>query len=113
MGIDAETVIDGGGELRGGDRRLGGIGGAPVGTAEDLPAADAAAGEQDAVALGPMLAPGVAAGDARRAAELRGHDNPSRLGWQACSFEVVPPDRRPNCYAPNNQSPSAAVGGIA
>src|ERR1700722_9530249 len=66
VGVDAEAVVDGGREVGGGAGVGGGEGGVAVGSAVDLAAADAAAGEQHAIAFRPVFPAVVALGDLRR-----------------------------------------------
>src|SRR5262245_13875131 len=66
---DADGVVDGGGEVGGGDGAVVGSFGAAVGFADDASAADAAARHQGAVAVLPVIAAGLVI-DARRPAEL-------------------------------------------
>jgi len=68
-GIDAEEMEHGGGEVIGSDEVFGGIGGVLIGGAEGEPAFHPAAGEQDGVAIGPVIAADVAV-DAWGAAEF-------------------------------------------
>src|SRR5262245_46888740 len=55
-GVVAEEAEDGGVEVGGGDGVFGGVGADFVGGADELAAGDAAAGEDDGVALGPVVA---------------------------------------------------------
>ena len=72
--VDAQRVVDGGGQVFGADRRGGGEGGVAVGRAVHLPAADPAAGQHDRVARRPVVAAGIPV-DLRRPAELaQAHD---------------------------------------
>src|SRR5262245_53834856 len=54
--VDAEAVIDGRGDIGGADGVGRGISRGPIGGAIDVAAAHAAAGEQDRVAEGPVIA---------------------------------------------------------
>src|SRR4249919_3925352 len=56
--IVAEEAEDGGVEVGGGEGAFGGVGADFVGGTDDLAAADAAAGEDDGVALRPVVAAG-------------------------------------------------------
>lgn len=68
-GIDAEEMEHGGGEVIGSDEVFGGIGGVLIGGAEGESAFHPAAGEEDGVAVGPVIAADVSV-DARGAAEF-------------------------------------------
>src|SRR5207237_734218 len=71
--IDAQAVVEGSGEVAGGDRVGGGVGAVRRAGAEDLPAADAAAREQRAEDVRPVVPPAVGV-ELRRATELAHHD---------------------------------------
>src|SRR5262249_27061702 len=74
--IDAERLIDGGHDVLEGDIAGAGAFGAGVGFAEDLAHTQAAAMEQDAAGVGPVLAAWPRLADARRAPKSpTPHDN--------------------------------------
>src|SRR4051794_31618103 len=68
---DAHRVIDGPGHVRRRDLAVGRVLAALVAGAVGLPAADAAAGQQDAQAVGPVVAAGPGRAAAPRVADLR------------------------------------------
>src|SRR5207247_8034962 len=86
-GIVAEETEDGGVEVGGGNGMVGGVGADFVGGAGGLAAADAAAGEGDGVALGPVVAAGVFV-DRGGAAEVT-HPDDERCIEQAALGKVV------------------------
>src|SRR5438874_339600 len=78
VGVVAEGAEDGGVEVGGSDGVFVGIGAGFVGGAEGLAAADAAAGQDDGVALRPVVAAGVFV-DRRSAAEVAHPDDERRV----------------------------------
>src|SRR5438105_5046260 len=76
--VVAEEAKDSGVEVGGGDRMVGGVGARFVGGADGLAAADAAAGEDDGVALRPVVAAGGFVDD-RRAAKIAHPDDERRV----------------------------------
>src|SRR5688572_30795038 len=86
VGIDAERFVDRGDHVAWADRAILHIRGLAVRFADDRAAADAAAGEPHAVAIGPVIAAAVAV-DARRAAHFA-HDDDERLVEQAAGLQV-------------------------
>src|SRR5215472_1588769 len=74
--VDAHQIVEGGRQILRVDGVRGGEGADAVGGADDLAAADAAAGQHDAEAVRPMITAAVDV-EARRAAELPHHDDQS------------------------------------
>src|SRR5438067_1679337 len=72
VGVDAEQLVDRGADVGGADRAVLDVGGLGVGFADHRAAADAAARQPHAVAVRPVVAPGVAV-DPWRAAHLAHH----------------------------------------
>src|ERR1043166_5260479 len=79
--VDAEGVVDGGGEVGGMDGTAGRFGAVLIGSAEDSAATDAGAGEQHRPDAGPVIA-AAAVVQVRGAAHLAGGDD-QRGGEQA------------------------------
>src|SRR5262245_48863947 len=84
--IDAETLVDGRGDVVRADGTVLDVGGLGVGSAADRSTVDAGAGEPHAVTERPVVAPGGAI-DAWRAAHFA-HYHHQRLVEQAAPLEV-------------------------
>src|SRR5581483_3537440 len=80
-------MVDGGGEVGGSDRTFGGALGAGVALADDAASLDAAASQQGAVAMFPVIAARLVV-DTWRAAEFADRDH-ERTVDQAAFFQVV------------------------
>ena len=92
LGVEAEPPVDRGGQVGGGDRVGGGVGAVAVAGAVDVAPLDAAAGEHGRVAVGPVVAAGVAV-DPGRPAELAERDDQGRVE-QAAGVEVLDQGRQ-------------------
>src|SRR5690349_18334658 len=78
VGVDAEVVVDGGGDVLGADGAVDDVLAAGAAAADGLAEAQAAAGEEDAEGVAPVVAAGVAV-HARGAAEFAHDDDEGAL----------------------------------